>query len=161
MQYVVVWLWLKLIPGLLYKNKSTENRYIYYRWLWFVDILRRVPVSITWHTRLMSLVVDQSKSLYITVQYKFCLLKFQSPITPPIFDEMSWKINQVISSSTEIITLNWKFLARIVFAISCSQNFLFWFSKGNNSKKRRKSGNNKNMGQLFFQEKSICKISKP
>ena len=54
-----------------------------------------------------------------------------------------------------------KALAQILFEISCTQDFQILFSKGHNSEKGHNLDMKKNMGQLFFHEESVYKISKP
>ena len=54
-----------------------------------------------------------------------------------------------------------KALAKILFEISCTQDFQILFSKGHNSKKGHDSGMKKITGQLFSHEESVNEISKP
>ena len=71
------------------------------------------------------------------------------------------KVNQVIHSSAPISIPNMKAVAQILFEISCTQDFQILFSKGHNSEKGHNLDMKKNMGQLFFHEESVYKISKP
>ena len=54
-----------------------------------------------------------------------------------------------------------KTVAQILFEISCTQDFQISFSKGHNPEKGHNLDMKKNMGQLFFHEESVYKISKP
>ena len=69
--------------------------------------------------------------------------------------------NQVIYSSSPISRPSFKPLAQILFEISSWQDYILIFSMGHNSRKGDNSDKKKNMGQLFFHEESIYKISKP
>ena len=51
------------------------------------------------------------------------------------FDVKSSKINRVIFFSAPIGIQNMKALAKILFEISCTQDFQILFSKGHNSKR--------------------------
>ena len=75
--------------------------------------------------------------------------------------ESSQNVNQVIYSSATTSIPNMKALARILFEISCTQDFQILFSKGHNSEKGHNLDVKKNMGQLFFNEESVYEISKP
>ena len=77
------------------------------------------------------------------------------------FDGKFSKLNQVIYSSTPTSIPNMKALAKILFEISCTQDFQILFSKGHNSEKGHNSDTKKNMGQLFFHEEYTHEISKP
>ena len=54
-----------------------------------------------------------------------------------------------------------KALAKILFEISCTQDFQILLSKGHNSKRGHDSGMEKITGQLFSNEESVSEISKP
>ena len=85
-------------------------------------------------------------------------LKFHNPLSK--IDEKSSKVDQVIFSAPIGIP-NMKALAKILFEISCTQDFQLLFSKGHNTKRGHDSGMKKITGQLFSHEESVNEISKP
>ena len=87
--------------------------------------------------------------------------KFQNSVFLYKFDGKFSKVNQVIYSSVPTIVPNMKALAKILFEISCTQDFQILFPKGHNSEKGHNSDMKKNTGQLFFHEKCAYEISKP
>ena len=88
-------------------------------------------------------------------------LNFHNSVILSKFDRKSSKVNQVIFFSTPISIPNMKALAKILFEISCTQDFQILFSKGHNSKRRHDSDMKKIMSQLFSHEESVNEISKP
>ena len=88
-------------------------------------------------------------------------LKFHSFVFLSKIDEKSSKDDQVIFFSTQICIPNMKALAKILFEISCTQDFQILLSKGHNSKRGHDSGMKKITGQLFSHEESVNEISKP
>ena len=76
-------------------------------------------------------------------------LKFHNSIILSKFDGKSSKVDQVIFFSAPIGILNMKALAKILFEISCTQDFPILLSKGHNSKRGHDSGMKKITGQLF------------
>ena len=86
---------------------------------------------------------------------------FQRAITAEKYGESFLNFNQVIYSSSPISWPSFKPLAQILFELSCWQDFIQIFSKGDNSRKGDNSDKKKNTGQLFFHEESIYEISKP
>ena len=67
-------------------------------------------------------------------------LKFDSSVSLSKIDEKSSKVDQVIFFSVPIGIRNMKALAKILFEISCTQNFKILFSKRHNSKRGHDSG---------------------
>ena len=61
--------------------------------------------------------------------------KFQNEVILSKFNGKCSKVNQVIFFSAPASLTNMKALAKILFEISCTQNFQILFSKGHNSKK--------------------------
>ena len=63
------------------------------------------------------------------------LINFQNSVILSKFDKKFSKVNQVIYSLAPINIPNIKALAQILFAISCTQDFQDFFSKGDNFRK--------------------------
>ena len=57
-------------------------------------------------------------------------LKFHNSVSPSKFDGKSSKVNQVIFFSTPIGISNMKALAKILFEVSCTQDFSNFVFKG-------------------------------
>ena len=62
-------------------------------------------------------------------------LKFHNSVILSKFDGKSSKVDQVICFSVPIGIPNMKALAKILFEISCTQDFQILLSKGHNSKR--------------------------
>ena len=77
------------------------------------------------------------------------------------FDGKSSKVYQVIFFSIPNGMPTMKALAKILFEISCTQDFQILFPKEHNSKRGHNSDMKKIMGQLFSHEESVNDISKP
>ena len=87
-------------------------------------------------------------------------LKFHNSVILSKIDKKSSKVDQVIFSAPIGIP-NMKALAKILFEISCTQDFQILFSKGHNTKRGHDSGMKKITSQLFSHEESVNEISKP
>ena len=87
--------------------------------------------------------------------------KFQNCAILSKYEMKFSKNNQVLYSSAKISIPNMKALAKILFEISCTQDFQILFSKGHNSEKGHNSDMKKNTGQPFFHEECTYEISKP
>ena len=88
-------------------------------------------------------------------------LKFHNSVILSKFDRKFSKVNQVISFSIPNGIPNMKALAKILFEISCTQDFQILLPKGHNSKRGHNSDMKKITGQLFSHEKYVNEISKP
>ena len=71
------------------------------------------------------------------------------------------KVNQVIYSSSKISIPNMKALAKILFEISCTQDFQILFSKGHNSEKGHNLGMKKICVNYFFMGNMYMKFQNP
>ena len=87
--------------------------------------------------------------------------KFKKCVILSKYEVKFSKVNQVIYSSSKISIPNMKAVAKILFEISCTQDFQILFSKGHNSEKGHNLGMKKNMCQLFFHGEYVYEISKP
>ena len=85
-------------------------------------------------------------------------LKSHNSVILSKIDEKSSKVDQVICS-TPIGIPNMKALAKILFEISCTQDFQILFSKGHESKRGHDTGMKKITGQLFSHEESTTPAS--
>ena len=88
-------------------------------------------------------------------------LKFHNSAILSKFDGKSSKVDRIIYFSAPNGIPNMKALAKILFEISCTQDFQILLSKGHNSKRGHDSGMKKITGQLFSHEESVNEISKP
>ena len=104
--------------------------------------------------------IHHSKVSNCTEKWKKSI-KFQNSIFLSKFYKKLPKVDQVIYSSAPNSMPNMKALAKILFEISCTQDFQILFSKGHNSEKGHNSDMKKNTGQLFFHEEYIYEISNP
>ena len=77
-------------------------------------------------------------------------LKFHNSIILSKFDGKSSKVDQVIFFSAPIGIPHMKALAKILFEISCTQDFQILFSKGHNSEKGHNSDMKKKYGSTIF-----------
>ena len=85
-------------------------------------------------------------------------LKFHNSVILPKFYGKSSQVEQMIFLSAPIRIPNIKAPAKILFEISCTQDFQFLFSEGHNSKKRHDLDMKKYTGRLFSHEQSVNEI---
>ena len=88
-------------------------------------------------------------------------LKFHDSIILSKFDLKSSKVNQVIFVSTPNSIPNLKALAKILFGISCTQDFQILLPNGHDSKRGHNSDMKKITGKLFSHQESVNEILKP
>ena len=97
----------------------------------------------------------------ITDAYLKMDLKFHNSVILSKFDGKSSKVNQVVFFSTPIGIPIVKALAKLLFEISCTQDFQILYSKVHNSKRGHDSDMKIITGQLFLHEESVNEISIP
>ena len=85
-------------------------------------------------------------------------LKFRNSVILSKFDKKFLKVDQVTCFSVPIGIPNMKALAKILFEISCTQDYQILFSKGLNSKRGHDSGMKKIRVNCFLKRNLYMKL---